>query len=280
MADRAQLEYVASAGYGLENADASELLVLLHGLGADRAQPLDLIPDAARLRLTTLAIDFRAHGDTRVIGGSDDFTLDGLLADLIALVRSLGQADKPAHLVGISMGAGVALRAAATRSFDLRSLTLVRPAFTDESIPDHLAVMHRIAEFLDRPDPDAAADEFATTAEYLRVASVSAASAESLRRQFSEPRARERAVRFHAVPSNVAYRHPAELQVIDAPTLVVGARDDPIHPIAVAETWAAAIPEARLASVVSRDVDAVGHRSATRTLIGEHLLHAVTGPGG
>ena len=57
--------------------------VLLHGLGADRHQPLGLFAPVLTAAPSTtggtvIALDVRAHGDSPLLGASADFALDAL----------------------------------------------------------------------------------------------------------------------------------------------------------------------------------------------------------
>lgn len=263
-------DYVAAASFELQNPGGSELVVLLHGLGADRAQPLDLVKRLARRDLAVLAPDARAHGATSVIGMPEDFRLEGLAADVAALVESIGQSGKPTHLVGISMGSAIALRAALDHKFELRSLTLVRPAFTDQPLPPNLRIMAQIGEALLRPDLEMAQTAFAETREYLEVAAVSALGAASLLKQFSNPHARERSVRLRDVPLNAAYA-VGELEDLRVPSLVIGTDQDPVHPLAIAHEWHRQIGGSRLNIVPPRDEYPTLSAELTGKLVVEHL---------
>jgi alpha-beta hydrolase superfamily lysophospholipase len=57
-------EYVQRASFELRNPTAEQLLVLLHGLGGDRNQPLRLVEGWQREDLAIVAPDLRAHGQT------------------------------------------------------------------------------------------------------------------------------------------------------------------------------------------------------------------------
>lgn len=70
----------------------------------------------------------------------------------------------------------------------------------------------------------------------------------------------------------VAVRRPAptlaELRRIDVPATVVGCVDDPVHPIAVAREWAAALPGARLRTITLADLAADRAAMGTAALDG------------
>ncbi|MBS1694768.1 MAG: alpha/beta fold hydrolase [Actinobacteria bacterium] len=268
--------YAAAAHYTLDNPGGAQLVVLLHGLGADHRQPLDLIAGHRLDGAAVLAPDARAHGGTPIVGGPADFRFDALVADLAALIAQLGQAGKPTHLVGVSMGAAIALRAALRRDVDVRSLTLVRPAFTAQSLPPNLAVMAHIGAALGEPDLTAARARFADSAGYRAVAAVSALGAASLMAQFDAPDAVARAERLRSVPTNTAYSDPGELAAIAAATLVVGTERDPVHPMDVARAWGDAIGGSHLAVIPPRDDDPVASATRAHEVVCDHLSRCWT----
>lgn len=267
----AAAEYAAAASFSLTNASAPQVVVALHGLGADREQPLALVEGVLGEDVAVLGPDARAHGRTPVIGAADAFSFPELAADVLALLHRLGQEAKPVHLVGVSMGAAVALRTALDGRLDVRSLTLVRPAFDENPSPRHLQCMAAIGRALRDSPVDVARAQFRASPEHLAVAAVSAAGAASLLAQFDDPLARERSVRLREVPRNTAYASAAELDRVRVPTLVLGAERDPVHPLAIATSWAAGVPAARLVLLPSRDDDPARHRQVTRDTVGGFL---------
>lgn len=64
---------------------------------------------------------------------------------------------------------------------------------------------------------------------------------------------------------------PAELAAVNVPTVVVGLRDDPLHPIEVARAWATSIPKSRL-----RIIDREGP-AADRAILGRVTFDALRG---
>jgi pimeloyl-ACP methyl ester carboxylesterase len=267
-------EYAERAYWQLSNPGGGELVLLLHGLGADHRQPLTLLNDQSFGDWAVLAPDLRAHGATRVVGDSDAFTFAALLDDLRALLARTGQIGKPTHLVGISMGAALALRAALDDAVTAASLTLVRPAFDENPLPDNLRVMALIGDILRSSFGAAGKRLLSATPEFRAVAEVSPLGAASLLTQFDDPRAQQRSERLRSVPRNTAYRSPVELGAINAPTLVIGTDRDPVHPLALAQAWARAITGAQLDVVPPRDDDAALSAAATSRSVLRHLREA------
>ena len=196
-------DYAAQAAVTVRGRGETVVL-MLHGLGGDRDQPLGLLGRDVDPRLTVVAPDQRAHGETPVVGAAEDFTTDSLADDAAALLSAQGLQGRPLVVVGISMGAAVALRLLQRGGHDLRGGLLVRPAFATAPWPDHLLVFAQIAELLRARGVAAGQRAFVESPEHGRVAAVSAAGAQSLREQFTKPQALERVVRLEAVPANPA----------------------------------------------------------------------------
>ena len=255
-------DYAASAAVTVRGRGETVVL-MLHGLGGDRDQPLGLLGRHVDPRLTIVAPDQRAHGETPTIGVAEDFRLDGLADDAVALLSSRGLQGRPLIVVGISMGAAVALRLLQRDDHDLRGALLIRPAFQTEPWPEHLLVFNQIAELLRAHGAAAGQDAFTSTPEYLRVAAVSATGAQSLKEQFTKPHAVDRVVRLETVPANPSITwqgawHPP------CPVTVVGAEDDPVHPWPTAQLWQERIASSDLTALPSRDRAAEAY---SRTLL-------------
>lgn len=259
--------------------------VLLHGLGADRRQPLGLFsPVLATTSLAAnrpddavIALDVRAHGDSPLLGAAADFAIDALARELAASVTALtggtARAAEPVTLIGISMGAALALRIALGEMLPVDRAVFVRPAFTSEPLPPNLRAFPVVAELLARRGPTEGAAAFRETALYRHIAAASPLGARGLLGQFAAPDAAARAVRLSEIPRNSAYRDPAELAALAARgvrSLVVTAPRDPVHPVTVAEEWAAGLG-APLLRVPARDDGQPAQTAALRAGVADWL---------
>ncbi|KQQ03775.1 MULTISPECIES: alpha/beta hydrolase [unclassified Rathayibacter] len=228
-------------------------VLLLHGLGGDRSQPLGLLRAALPAGVEVIAPDVRAHGASEELGSAGDFSLDSLADEVTEQVVRAGAAHKPLTVLGISMGAAIALRLASRKVLPIDRAVFVRPAFTAEPLPENLSVFPVIAQLLHDHGAKRGERMFRASGLFQRAADVSPASAEALVAQFRAPDAAERAVRLAEIPRNSAYRDSGELAGVIARTLVIAADRDPVHPVAVAEQWARALPDADLERVPARD---------------------------
>ncbi|WP_235826467.1 alpha/beta fold hydrolase [Candidatus Frankia alpina] len=101
-------------------------VVLVHGIAGSTADWAAVAPELAASR-HVVAYDHRGHGASgRAPGGRADYTFDLLLADLTAVVATLGPAR--IHLIGHSLGGVIALRYALEHPGRVRSLVLVDTA--------------------------------------------------------------------------------------------------------------------------------------------------------
>jgi pimeloyl-ACP methyl ester carboxylesterase len=207
--------------------------LLLHGAGTDGRSALRLLTSALPAGTEPLALP---HG--------------GDVADLVdAIDRAAGTVERSGlelvTVAGLSVGAHAVAAWAARRAdaSPLPELVLVMPAWT--GAPDRIAgltaasadeiehdgVPAILARLVDEAAGDWVVDELVRS----WAGADPAALAASLRT----------AAGGHAPTLE-------ELATIDARTAVVALADDPLHPVAVAEAWARAIPGARLA-IVPRD---------------------------
>ena len=229
--------------------------VLLHGLGADRRQPLGLfesvVQDVCGADEVVVAPDVRAHGGFLAVGEPADFAIDRLAAEVCEVVpaamadagHGARAASEPVTIIGISMGAAIALRIALLGLLPIARAVFVRPAFDNRSLPEHLRPFPVIGQILADAGPAGVA-EFQERAIYQRVEAESPAGGRALLAQFQAPDASRRAMRLVEIPRNRAFDAEGDLAELGARgirSFVVGAVRDPVHPVAVAEQWAGAL---------------------------------------
>jgi len=120
---KARLHVVTQAANGEVDAQASEPILLLHGLGssaADWTHQIAYFTTAATARFDIVAPDFRNHGESSKDHGG--VSLERLAADTVAVLDALSV--ERAHVVGLSMGGCVALQLALDAPERVRTLTL------------------------------------------------------------------------------------------------------------------------------------------------------------
>ena len=205
--------------------------IVLPGTGSDAQFAQEAFGQAFDVvGLTTVAVEPDPTGVVRsYLGALDD------------AVRAHG----PVVVAGISLGAAVAAHWAERNRSSVVALALALPAWTGDPTGSPAALSARF------------------TAGSLRehgLDSVTATMAESSPEWLARTLTRSWASQWPALPRALdeaaSYRGPEldRLARIDTPTVVVGAIDDPVHPIAVAEQWARALPRGVLRTVTLTDI--------------------------
>ncbi len=260
--------YASCAAVTLLHGDRPGVVVALHGLTGTRAQPLALLAGIDAPEFGVLAPDLRAHGDTPLTGPAEAFTPGQLARDVTDLVQRLGLASRSVCVLGISLGATVALELMRSRSLDIVAGIFVRPTHT-AGPPAHLAVNEQIASYM-RQDPATALDRLLASDAYREVEAVSPSAASGLRAKVTKPGSAERAMRLEAGSRWTAFLGEERVDT-SVPSLVIGMPRDPLHPLAVAEEWHTRIARSSLVVVPSRDDDPDGSSTAARAAIGSFL---------
>ncbi len=262
--------YVDKAAFTLLGEDRPEMVVALHGLSATRGQPCTYLQGFDTAQVGILAPDLRGHGGTEFLGVPEDFTPTQLGADVDALIRHLGLGSRRLMVLGISLGATVALELLRRATLDIVAAVFIRPAHQAELAP-HLRVNRSIATYL-REDPTQALARLLASKEYREVAAVSERAAASLRDKVTVDRAAERAMRLAQGATWTAFA-PDERIVGPAESLIVAAHDDPLHPRTVAAEWHRRIARSSLVELPSRDADPVVYAARARSTVQEFLDH-------
>jgi pimeloyl-ACP methyl ester carboxylesterase len=230
-------------------------LVFQHGLGGDSSQPWGVYRPAAGIRL--LSFDFRAHGHTHPVGDPEHLTISNFADDLIAFLIHLN-IDR-AVIGGISLGSAVAVNVALRHEARALGLVVSRPAWVDGPLPENVRLYAMIARLLRDLGPREGLERFLTTLEYRTIESHSPDCARSLIGQFEQPRAEECVTRLERLPGDRPCAHREEYGRIRVPTLILGNRQDPIHPWAFAETLAQLVPDATFREITPKSVSLEAH---------------------
>jgi pimeloyl-ACP methyl ester carboxylesterase len=222
-------------------------MVLLHGLTATRRYVVMGSRLLQRSGVRVISYDARGHGMSSAAREREDYRYEDLASDLGAVLDALGL--ERVVLAGASMGAHTALRFALANPERVSALGVITPAY-DPGAP-------RGGEDLDRWD--ALADGLRTDGVEGFVAAYGLDRVPPGWRETLETVIRQRlaahehplavADALEAVPRSQPFEQLAELAALRMPALVVGSRDeaDPGHPLAVAELYAGALGNARLA---------------------------------
>ncbi len=101
------------------------LVLMLHGLGS-RGEDWVLQIEALQNEIRLVTCDLRGHGDSPSLPGWP--TVGDFAEDVIGLLEQIG--ERSAHVVGLSLGGGVALQMGVDYPQQVKSLTIVNAAAT------------------------------------------------------------------------------------------------------------------------------------------------------
>lgn len=244
-------------------------MLFQHGLCGDAAQPAELFPENAGWSCLTL--ECRGHGRSEA-GPAGRFSIATFAEDVAALIEM--EAARPLVIGGVSMGAAIALRIAATRPELVAGLVLVRPAWFLAPGPANMAPNALVGALLRDHPPEAARLLFAnssTAAELAETAPDNLASLDGFFRREPLGVTSELLLRISTDGPGI---DEAGLEAIAVPKLVIGHRRDFIHPFAHAEALVAAFPHARLVEITPKAVDRHAYVRDARAALSAFLREA------
>jgi pimeloyl-ACP methyl ester carboxylesterase len=187
--------------------------------------------------------------------GKPDYTGQDLVDDAVALIDVLGLA--PAHLVGLSMGGGIAQQIAVDHPAKVATLTLLSTSPAGPGGPDRPDLpppAPRMAAAFAEPAPEPDWSDRAAAIDHIVAGLVPFAGGYGV----DEPRMRALAGRIYDRTTDMAASQTnhwilegggpdrARLAEITKPTLVIHGADDPLLPLPHGEALAREIPGARL----------------------------------
>ncbi|MEX2694701.1 alpha/beta fold hydrolase [Rhizobium mongolense] len=241
-------------------------LVFQHGLGGSEAQVAQVLPQGLDWRRITT--ECRGHGSS-TLGTRRPFSIAMFAADVIAAADKRGIGRFIAG--GISMGAAIALHLAKKHPERVKGLILVRPAWSFACAPENLAPIHEIAALLRSHSLADGQALFAKSATAQRLRVEAPDNLASLLGYFERPDAAAFADVLGDIASDgtgVSQEDAANLAI---PALVLGNRQDAIHPLAVAQLMADTLPNAHFLEVPAKATATEAHFAAVRTVILQFL---------
>lgn len=237
-------------------------LLFLHGLGADRRQALSATKDLQGCRVITL--DMPGHGDSVCTDGRL-FSFARFTEAAIALLDELSVAS--AIWGGISMGSGISLQAAQRWPSRVGGLLLVRPAWLDKPGLPQLAIIARLGQLICEGGLEAAKAELQRDPMVVGLLQGNPHCAASIAGVLTRPQAQEAAAVLPALVADQPFETMASLSKVKTRALVFANEGDPLHPIPVAETLTAALPNCCYLELPARYLQPDEHQRALTAAI-------------
>jgi len=210
--------------------------VFAHGLGQGIAQTR---PFGSGVTGRKVFFQFRGHGRSAVPDGHWAY------ADLARDLRAVADLSGATRAVGVSLGAGALCHLLADHPTRFTRVVLLLPSVLDTPRPT--AARERLAALLAAATAgDAAAVAEAVLPEVPPQVRSTPAGWAYLRQRVDQLMRDGLAPALAALPDEVAVADPSRLREVRAPVLVVATAGDDLHPAAVAERLAAALPRATL----------------------------------
>jgi pimeloyl-ACP methyl ester carboxylesterase len=237
-----------------------------HGLGADRSQPAGVFPSIDGIQRITF--ECRGHGESE-LGNPARLAITQFADDAIRLFDHLN--IDSVVVGGISLGAAISLRLAATVPSRVRALILARPAWVDHVAPITMKPYLSIADLLRIFGPEEGLRHYEQSEVLAEVESVSPDNAASLRSFFSRKGEESTIELLSRIPNDGPGLSANEIATIEVPTAVIANGEEYIHPIQYAEQLRNLISNSSLQIITSKSVDKGSYLSEFRTAIASFL---------
>lgn len=242
-----KLSYYDSGGDG-------PVLIFQHGLTGDHQQTRQsFLSDDYRL----ITLECRGHGLSDV-GNSDQLGIITFADDLLALLDHLK--IERAFFAGISMGAAVTARFTALHPERVKSLTLVRPAWSDSAAPTNLMIFSIAADFLALYGDQQGRERFVNSDAFKALQLESEDNAQSLEKLFVHPQPH-----LPALLRNIVICDPgwcaADINNAHIRMKVIGTSLDYIHPLSMAGKVASGLGLKGFVDIFPKTLDKEKHLS-------------------
>ena len=234
----------------------NDAFVFLHGLGGSTMQcktTFTCIPSGINM----IYIDLRGNGLSD-IGNPKELSFSCLSEDVNALVEQLGL--QQIILGGISMGAGVATKFSLNYPDKVRQLILIRVAWLNRPMRrETIENMSHIADLIEQYDLEKAKAIYTSEQYYLGQLKNYPYNARSNAACFDYPLAKRAVEKYRIMPLDHPINSIQELKRIQAPTLLLGNKNDPLHPFSFTEIYHKHIPHSILREIPSKNSDPEQH---------------------
>jgi pimeloyl-ACP methyl ester carboxylesterase len=213
-------------------------LVFIHGLGSSTRDWEFQVPEFSK-SYQVITFDLRGHGQSDKPAGP--YSMAMFAADTVGLLQALGV--DAAHVVGLSLGGGIAFQLAVDAPTAVKTLSIVNsaPELVVRSFKDQVAIWQRLA--IVRVLGMRKMGEVLSQRLFVKP------EQDSLRQTFVARWAEnDQRAYLAALRAMIGWSVTARLGSIQCPTLVIAADHD-YTPVAFKEAYAAKIPRAQFVTI-------------------------------
>jgi pimeloyl-ACP methyl ester carboxylesterase len=252
--------------------------IFQHGLGADHRQGLAALSELKGYRL--VAADCPGHGAS-ICPDNTRMGFDTYADVVVALLDHLNIAS--AVFGGISMGSGIAANITLRHPDRVKALVLVRPAWVDAGVPPNLRIVAQLGKWIEEHGVERAEELLSADPFYAEALVGNPGCAASIAGGLTRPQAVEGAPVLYQMVNSQPIAHMRDLASVHRPVLVVSSDSDPLHPVDMAKTWTASLPNAVHEHIAPRYLDSEGHHAELNHVVQTFLSAAMAAssqPGG
>jgi len=241
--------------------------IFQHGLGGSIDQPLSLFTPPPGMRLITF--DFRGHGETQ-LGPREKLNFITFSNDVLAFMKHLKL--EQAIIGGISMGAAVSLNFALRYPNHTLGLVLSRPAWLDGPMElNNSEIFKLVSTFIMDYGREIGREKFIESECYIRLLKESPSVAESLLGYFNYKHVLKTAAKFECLPADAPSCDRKDWKKIQAPTLILANKLDPIHPFEYGIQYADEISQAEFKEITPKSTSKEEHARGVQEYIEEFV---------
>jgi len=222
-------------------------VIFQHGLTGDSKQSAEIFP--LNQNFYRITLECRGHGISD-IGNSKFFSIKYFADDIIKLIKK--RKLKKIIIGGLSMGAAIALRIAILEPKLIKGLILARPAWITKSNPKNLKPFIYIAELIQNFSQEKGVSIFLNSKISKEIMRKSPDNFNSLVSLFDKIQNNNIAemVKCIAIDGpNVSENQICNIQI---PTLIIGNKNDFIHPLSYAKKLSNMIKNSKLEIITSK----------------------------
>jgi len=223
-------------------------VLFLHGMGGESGQALQLLGLSKGIRL--IAFDYRGHGATVCDNTASNFSMRQYAEDALTLLDYL-KVEK-CVVIGLSLGAAIALKLNFIALKRVQKFVLIRPAWLNKPLPNNLKEAPYISQLIEEYGLEKAQNIFQQYPDFIKLKVENESCALSALWHFQRPQAATSFLLLRQFPYETPFQNFEDLKQLEQESLVLACQQDPIHPFEYGTQTATYLPNATFQEVAPR----------------------------